>query len=113
MTDPILTVLLQISQRNKDAKFVGLEKLKGDVTAKRYAGVVEAPYFQLVKRLADAGVSWSDLCCSQDTDGTGMQLTVLSQKGVEHFKYPEYKGSHIPGVLVLCLFVIYVYLTFG
>jgi hypothetical protein len=118
MTDPVLNVLSQISHRNKDAKLAGAEKLKGDVTSKRYVGVVEAPLILLVKRLTDAGVALSEIQCSQDTEGSGgMQLTVFWQKGVDNFKALQQKRNdnlldRIILVLVLIALLLLAFPTF-
>lgn len=85
MTDPILKALTQISLRNRDAKFAGEDRLRDGVTVKRYVGLVDVPIVALSKRLTDAGVSWSEFRFAQETEGTGMYLSIYSQKGVDNF----------------------------
>lgn len=96
MTDPVLNVLSNLSSRNRDVKFAGEDRLRDDVTCRRYVGVVDASAVALTQRLTDAGVAMSELRFTQDTDGDGMQLAIISKKGEDNFAALRMKqGSNL------------------
>jgi hypothetical protein len=111
MTDPVIAALISEERiRNRDVKFAGEERLRDGVIVRRYVGVVDASSVSLLKRLTDTGVPVSDLRFSHDTDGEGMQLSIISRPGAAQTL--EYKSRDRPLVYylvvlcVLCKFVV-------
>lgn len=111
MTDPVLNVLSNLSSRNRDVKFAGEDRLRDDVTCRRYVGVVDAPAVALTQRLTDAGVAMSELRFTQDTDGDGMQLAILSKKGEEAALRKKRDDRFFNFLIVVTILVIVAKLT--